>query len=176
MLLWLLELEPLNKSIIDSKLYIVLLHVAFGVLMLNRDVSKFLNILLLFIGFMSILKSRNENQEALIWAAYVVGSEVLFRMSKGLILYEFPKYMVFLFLITGMIVEKKPHNVSPVFMFYILLLLVGISFTNIPYDESIRTNVIFNLSGPILLGMCALYMYNRTISIEILFNVLNLVM
>ena len=127
---------------------------------------------MLFIGFMSILKTKNKNNEALIWAAYVVGSEVLFRMSKGLLFYEFPKYMVFLFLLTGMIVEKKQHNLSPVFIYYILLLLVGISFTNIPFNESIRTNVIFNLSGPILLGLSALYTYKRKITLENLFKML----
>lgn len=145
---------------------------AFGFLMLNRTISKSLNILLFFIAFMTILASKNANQEAVKWSAYVVGSEVLFRMSKGLIFYEFPKYMVFIFLFTGLIVEKKRHNISPIYIFYILLLLFGITFTDIPYPESIRTNVIFNLSGPILLGMCALYMYKREINIDNVFGIL----
>ena len=134
-----------------------------GFLLLNRTVSKFSNIILLFVGFMTILVTKNKNQEAVLWSAYIVGSEVLFRMSKGLIFYEFPKYMVFIFLLTGLIVEKKKQNISLIYLIYILLLLFGITFSDIPYPESIRTNIIFNLSGPILLGLCAIYFYKRKI-------------
>lgn len=143
-----------------------------GFLLLNRTVSKFSNIILLFVGFMTILVTKNKNQEAVLWSAYIVGSEVLFRMSKGLIFYEFPKYMVFIFLLTGLIVEKKKQNISLIYLIYILLLLFGITFSDIPYPESIRTNIIFNLSGPILLGLCAIYFYKRKISIELLLKIL----
>ncbi len=121
---------------------------------------------------MTILVTKNKNQEAVLWSAYIVGSEVLFRMSKGLIFYEFPKYMVFIFLLTGLIVEKKKQNISLIYLIYILLLLFGITFSDIPYPESIRTNIIFNLSGPILLGLCAIYFYKRKISIELLLKIL----
>jgi O-antigen ligase len=143
-----------------------------GFLLLNRTVSKFSNIILLFVGFLTILVTKNKNQEAVLWSAYIVGSEVLFRMSKGLIFYEFPKYMVFIFLLTGLIVEKKKQNISLIYLIYILLLLFGITFSDIPYPESIRTNIIFNLSGPILLGLCAIYFYKRKISIELLLKIL----
>jgi hypothetical protein len=161
-----------NKSIININLVLIALHMAFGFLMLNSTVSKSLNILLLFVGFMNILATRNKNQEAMLWSAYVVGSEVLFRMSKGLIFYEFPKYMVFLFLLTGLLIEKKRHNISHIFIIYILLLLFGITFSEIPYPHSIRTNIIFNLSGPILLGMSATYMYERKVPMDTVFTML----
>ncbi|OIQ36298.1 MAG: hypothetical protein BM563_11105 [Bacteroidetes bacterium MedPE-SWsnd-G1] len=161
-----------KSSIINIDLLLVVIHMAFGFLMLNRTMSKSLNLLLFAVAFISILAKKNKNQEALYWSAYVVGSEVLFRMSKGLIFYEFPKYMVFIFLFTGLIIEKKRHEISPVFIIYILLLLVGIAFTEIPYPESIRTNVIFNLSGPILLGMCAMYLYKRELSKETVLKML----
>ena len=80
------------QNIINKKGYIFLLHLVFGYLMINATISKSLSILLLFVGFMSILWNKNKNQEALLWSAYVVGSEVLFRMSKGLIFHELPKY------------------------------------------------------------------------------------
>ncbi len=162
----------MKNRFLNIDLVLIALHMAFGFLMLNRTVSKSLNILMFTIAFISVLATKNKNQEALLWSAYVVGSEVLFRMSKGLIFYESPKYMVFILLFTGLLVEKKRHNISPIFIIYIMLLLFGITFTDIPYPESIRTNVIFNLSGPILLGMCALYMYKRTISTELMFRVL----
>jgi O-antigen ligase len=49
------------------------------------------------------------------------------------------------------------------YLFYILLLLLGIVFTQVPEGESLRKNIVFNLSGPIVLGICALYFYYRPI-------------
>ncbi|MDT0552258.1 O-antigen ligase family protein [Urechidicola vernalis] len=161
-----------KKYLLNINLLLVALHMALGILLLNRTISKTLNITLFVIAFTSIIITKNKNQEAVLWSAYVVGSEVLFRMSKGLLFYEFPKYMVLIFLITGLIVEKKRHGVSPVYIIYILLLLIGITFSDIPYPESIRTNIVFNLSGPILLGICGLYMYHRKISKATMLNIL----
>ncbi|WP_158837984.1 O-antigen ligase family protein [Polaribacter sp. L3A8] len=45
-----------------------------------------------------------------------------------------------------------------------MLLLLGIVFTQVPEGESLRTNITFNLSGPIVLGFSALYFYLRPIS------------
>lgn len=143
-----------------------------GFFMQYREFSKALNILIFLIGFILIVKNKNKNGEAVLWAAYIVGSEVLFRMTKGLIFYELSKYMVFVFLITGMLVEKKKHEISPVYIIYILLLLVGIAFSEIPFPQSIRTNVIFNLSGPILLGVSGLYFFKRKIYVNNLLNIL----
>ena len=125
-------------------LLIIALHIAMGFFMQSRELSKTLNILVFILGFIQIIKSKNINGEAMLWAAYIVGSEVLFRMTKGLFFHELPKYMVFVFLITGMLVERKKHPFSPIYIVYILLLLIGIAFSEIPFPESIRTNILFN--------------------------------
>lgn len=157
-----------NKPIL--LFFIAVLHVLIGYFLTSRGLSKGFNFLLLFVAVISIYKSKNKNEEAMLWSAYVVGSEVLFRMTKGLVFYEFPKYMVLLFLVTGLFVEKRRLPIPPVYLIYLLLLLFGISFSDIPYPESLRTNIIFNLSGPVLLGVCALYFYYREISISVLLN------
>jgi O-antigen ligase len=162
----------LKTNLIDKKIYLIGLHLLMGYLVLNPVMSKSIFLLVLTIGFMNILTTKNANNEAAKWSAYIVGAEVLFRMSKGLIFYEFPKYSVFIFLLTGLLMEKKRHDISPVFIIYILLLMIGIAFSDIPFPESIRTNIIFNLSGPILLGFCAMYFYKRKISIKNVFSIL----
>lgn len=156
----------MNRGIIHPRFYIFLLHIVMGYMMTLPVISKSLNILLLFVGFMSILYYQNKNNEAMIWSAYIVGSEVLFRMSGGTFLYETSKYLVFIFLITGMIIERRKHAISQVYVLYLLLLLLGIAFSDIPFPDSIRKNVIFNLSGPILVGISALYFYRRKIDLS----------
>ena len=102
----------------------------------------------------------------------MVGAEVLFRMSSGMFYHELPKYSVLLFLATGLLVERKRHHVSVSYLVYILLLLIGIAFVDIPFSESIRKAIAFNLSGPILLGLSAIYFYKRKFSINQLLNML----
>ncbi|RXP44845.1 O-antigen ligase domain-containing protein [Lutibacter sp. HS1-25] len=151
---------------------LALFHLALGVLLLSGFISKVYSILIVLIGFRAIVKSQNDKNQAIYWAAYMVGAEVLFRMSGGMIFHELPKYSVFLFLLTGLYVENKRHHVSVSYVFYMLLLLIGIAFIDIPFNESIRKAIAFNLSGPILLGLSAIYFYHRKLSIETVLNML----
>ncbi len=160
-----------NKSY-KTEFILVLLHLMLGALLLVGFVSKILSLLIFFAGLIYIIKTKNRNNQAIFWSAYVVGSEVMFRMTGGTFLYELPKYSVLLFLFLGLYVEKKRHHVSISYLTIILLLLIGIAFVDIPFNESIRKAIAFNLSGPILLCVSALYFYKRKIAISTLLNVL----
>ncbi|SFS35351.1 O-antigen ligase family protein [Lutibacter maritimus] len=155
-----------------TRTFLTLLHLVLGVLLLLGSVSKIYSILILFIGLLVIFKTKNKHNEAMFWSGYLVGGEVLFRMSGGMFFHELPKYAVLLFLFMGLMVETKRHHVSVSYLIYILLLLIGIAFVDIPFNESIRKAIAFNLSGPILLGVAAIYFYGRKITLTALLNVL----
>lgn len=143
-----------------------------GVLFLSGLIAKSFSLLILFFGVLYIIRNKNENNEAIYWSAYLVGAEVLFRMAGGMIFYELPKYAVLIFLFVGLVVEKRNHHVSLSYIIYVLLLLVGIAFVDIPFGESIRKAIAFNLSGPILLGVSALYFYRRRLTLSTLMDML----
>ena len=161
-----------KSTTFKTNLILVLFHLALGVLLLIGFVSKIVSVTVALFGILYIIKSKNKNNEAMFLAAYMVGTEVLYRMSGGMLLYELPKYSVLIFLILGLYVEKKRHHVSISYLIYILLLLIGIAFVNIPFNESIRKAIAFNLSGPVLLGISAIYFYKRQLSIHQLLNML----
>jgi O-antigen ligase len=150
---------------ISLKLVLTLFHIGLGVLLLSGFISKIYSLLIVAIAIISVIKSKNKNNEAIFWSAYMVGAEVLFRMSGGMLFYELPKYSVLLFLVLGLFVEQKRHHVSVSYLIYMLLLLIGIGFIDIPFTESIRKAIAFNLSGPILLGISAIYFYKRKLSL-----------
>lgn len=161
------------SKIINNKLLFIGIHIIFG--FLNASFSWFAQIYGNFIILFSILiifSSGNKNEEALVLSAYLVGSEVFIRMTGGFILYETGKYAVMLFLLLGMFLSKKKQHFSTYFIFYILLLLLGIIFTETKDGESIRKAITFNLSGPIVLGVTAFYLHKRPISREQLFHIL----
>jgi hypothetical protein len=156
----------------NTRFLLVIFHLLLGFLLLIGVFAKFYALAVIIIGFVSILKNKNSNEQAAMWCAYLAGSDVLFRMSGGMFFHEMHKYAIALFLITALIVEKKKSEVSPIFIFYILLLLIGITFSDIPYPESVRKAITFNLSGPLSLGIAAIYFYKRQFSVTKLLDVL----
>lgn len=162
----------MDKSSAHTRFILAVVHLALGVLLLSGLISKAYSFLIIFLGVLYIIRNNNENNEAMHWSAYLVGAEVLFRMSGGMIFYELPKYAVMIFLFTGLMVEKRRHHVSFSYLIYILLLLIGIAFVDIPFNESIRKTIAFNLSGPIMLGVTAIYFYRRPLALSNLMDML----
>ena len=151
-----------------SYLNLVLFHIAIGAIV------QFLPFLSLFYGcfiyifwFYYIVKKQNKNNEALIAAAYVVGSEVFLRMTHGNPLYEISKYGVMLFLFIGMYYSGLSKGAAPYWIFLLLLVpSVVISTFVLDFDTNIRKTIMFNISGPVCLGVASLYTFRRKISLE----------
>jgi len=120
-----------------------------------------------------IFSNNNRNDEVLVAAAYMTGIEVFARMTGGAISYEFAKYAVIGFLVIGMFYRGFNRNSWP-YLFYIVFLVPGIFFSamNLDYDTSVVKALASNLSGPVCLGISALYCYDRKISNERLQHIL----
>lgn len=160
------------KTVLENKLLFIIAHILIGFLATFSFFPKLFGITVLAIGFVVIVLSSNTKEEALFIAGYVTGVEVFLRMTKGVISYEMGKYGVILFLVIGMLIGPTKQRVTPMYFIYILLLLLGIVFTQVPDGESIRKAIVFNLSGPVTLGVAALYLYKRRVTKEELYNVL----
>lgn len=158
------------EKILHNKLLIIGIHIIIGFLATLSFFPKIYTLIVFIIFIPLTVVSKNKNEEALLFSAYIVGAEVFIRMVNGFILYETGKYGVILFLSLGFFYGKAKQVFSVGFVFYILLLLLGIVFTSVPEGESIRKAIVFNLSGPIVLGIAALYFYKRSISRKELLN------
>ncbi|MDC8006310.1 O-antigen ligase family protein [Aureisphaera galaxeae] len=135
--------------------------------------AKFLLIAIVLYFLVKILSTNNRNDEVLIAAAYMTGIEVFARMTGGAISYEFSKYSVTGFLVIGMFYRGFNRNSWP-YVIYLVFLVPGILFSaiNLNYDTSIVKALAGNLTGPICVGISALYCYNRKISTERLQHIL----
>ncbi|MCB4799719.1 O-antigen ligase family protein [Neotamlana laminarinivorans] len=105
--------------------------------------------------------------QVLLACAYVVGSEVFIRMTGGNFLYEASKYLVILFVFMGLFTTRLPSQ--PIgYIMYLFLLLPGIIVAglNSSPGSNLRTDIAFNLSGPVCLGIVALFCYKRKISFQ----------
>jgi hypothetical protein len=155
-------------------LLLIVIHALLGVMIYAMpSLSKIYGILILLLGFFYVLRTRNVNNEVLIVSAYIVGSEVFLRMTGGNVLYEFSKYGVLIFMLLGMFYSGFSKNAIP-FWIYILLLLPGVLVASetLNLTTNIRTTIAFNISGPVCLGIAAIYSYQRKISFSRLNTVL----
>ena len=145
-------------------------HVALGFLIfLNRDIAKlYFFIAFLFFLFRIITVAGNKKTiEVLQACAYFVGAEVFFRATKGAITYEAGKYMVILFILMGMFYQGFSGKGYPYFIYLMFLIpSIFIASTTLSFDANFRTNIAFVLSGPVCLGLSALFCYDKKVTFK----------
>lgn len=160
----------------DNYIILVILHIAIGlVLFLFEPLSKIYFILLLLYFLWRIISSSPslKTREVLLACAYFAGAEVLFRMTKGGLAYESSKYLVILFMLIGMFFKGISGKAYPYFIYLILLVpAVIMASITLSFDANFRTNVAFVLSGPVCLGVAALFCYDRKITQKQLLQVI----
>ena len=151
-----------------SYLYLILFHVVVGAMgYLLPFTSKIYGYSIFIFGVYYIIKKQNRNNEALIVAAYVMGSEVFLRMTGGNPLYEISKYGVIVYVILGMYFSGLSKGAVPYWLFLLLLVpSVVISTFVLDFDTNIRKAIAFNISGPVCLAVASLYTFRRKIKAE----------
>jgi hypothetical protein len=149
-------------------LNLILFHVGVGFLVfLFPFISKIYGYAIFILGPLYIIKKQNKNNEALMAAAYVVGSEVFLRMTGGNPLYEISKYGVMVFIFIGMYFSGFSKGATPYWIF-ILLLIPGVVLSTfvLNFETDIRNAIAFNISGPACLAVASLYTFRRKIPVD----------
>ncbi len=157
--------------------FLILLHVLIGLgLYYLPFFPKLYGYGMFVVGVYFVLNSRNRNNEVLYAAAYIVGSEVALRMTDGNPIYEYSKYAVIIFMLIGIYFSGISKNAVPIWL-YLLFLIPGlvIGYYTLDGIDSVKNAISFNISGPLCLGLCALYCYTRRITFKQLNELLLLV-
>ncbi|MEI8039979.1 MAG: O-antigen ligase family protein, partial [Verrucomicrobiota bacterium] len=91
------------------------------------------------------------------WAAYVVGAEVLWRMCKASIPWEFAKQSILLICLVSMVRSQRIRCAwLPALYCALLVPASAFTFVGLSFSEG-RQQVSFNLSGPVCLALCVLW-------------------
>ena len=154
--------------------YLILFHAFIGMLIYALPfMASVYGYVIFLVGIYVVIKSQNRNDECLLVAGYVVGSEILLRMTGGNITYEFSKYEVMIFIFIGMFYKGFSKGAVPYWLF-LLLLVPGVVMTGfvLDFDSDIKNSIAFNISGPVCLAFSALYTYRRKIALEQINNIL----
>jgi hypothetical protein len=157
--------------LLNHKLPVIGIHILIGFLIANVDsISGPYAYLVLLAAIGTVIITANKNEEAFLLSSYIVGVEVFLRMTKGAPLFETGKYSIILLLALGLVLGPTKQRLTLTYLVYLMLLLLGIVFTDVPEGQSLRKSIAFNLSGPFMLGVCAIYFYKRRIKSSELFN------
>lgn len=155
-------------------LLLIIAHVILGGAFFGiPSFSKIYSSIAFVLGVYFIIKNRNVNNEALIASAYVVGCEVLLRMTGGSLLYEYGKYSVVFFMLIGTYYSSFSKN-GLAYWIFLLLLVPGVivATQTLSHNVEMRKTIAFNISGPVSLGIASLYCYARKITLEQLHQIL----
>ncbi|WP_298894535.1 O-antigen ligase family protein [uncultured Psychroserpens sp.] len=152
----------------DTYIGLVLLHIALAfVIFTFNATAKFFFVGLIFYFLIKIVfgPSKDKVINVLLACAYFVGIEVFFRMTKSSLAYESAKYLIILFMIIGMVYKGISGKGYPYFLYLILLVpAILVASVTLSYNANFRTSVAFVLSGPVCLGVAALFCYDRKVS------------
>jgi O-antigen ligase len=134
-----------------------ILHVPLALLMLEYQLVGLLHMLVtLGVGLWLII-STNKYERAAFVSAYIVGAEVLWRMTKTPIFWESGKYAAFLVLLVAMLRHRRfKFRLLPIIYFILLLPALLMVFSSVGFENS-RAEISFNLSGPLTVMISALY-------------------
>lgn len=155
-------------------LYLVALHAFLGfVFFLFPFFSKVYGIAILVFGIYFIIQSKNKQNEALLMAAYAVSAEIMLRMTGGAFVNEYGKYLVMLFLFLGMLFSGFSRN-ALVYWLFLFLLVPSVVFSTVTLDitTDVKKAIVFNISGPVCLGISAIYCYKRELTFQRLLGII----
>ncbi|MDO1501066.1 O-antigen ligase family protein [Winogradskyella maritima] len=163
---------PIKQRIQNADPYLrqVFLHIGLGALLFAfKPFAKvfFLVIMGYFLIKIVLSPPSKVTQNVLLGCAYFAGAEILFRMTKGGLAYEASKYLVILFVLMGMFYKGISGKGYAYFIYLILLVpSILVASVTLSFDARFRTNIAFVLSGPVCLGLAALFCYNRKITYQ----------
>jgi hypothetical protein len=155
-------------------LQLVLLHALIGALVFAfLPLAKVYGFGMLLVGVIWVVRNQNKNEEVLIVAAYIVGSEVFLRMTGGNPNHEFSKYAVMFLMALGMYLSGYNKNAVPYLIFMVLLVPGVVLGTQVlSSNVDMRKSIIFNISGELCLAVSAIYCYFRPVSMGLIKKIL----
>lgn len=151
-----------------SKILLFIFHVILGIVFFQfRFLSSYYGFLIVAMAIYFILILPDPKGLIPLFAsAYIIGIEVLLRMAKASLFWEFGKYSILLFLLLGFVRKNKTSSIYFPIFFYFILLLPSIIQLPIGSINIWRQYIAFNLSGPACLFISAIYFYNTNLKKE----------
>lgn len=162
-----IELTELNTNKI---FWLIVLHIGLALFIDNFRFAATIHALLVFaLGVRTALTSE-DIRKVIPYAAYIVGAEVLWRMSKASVFWEFGKYATVAILVIALLKNKKKLQAPwlPILYFLMFIPSMFLTINSLGWTERARELISFNLSGPLSAAICMLFFLQVEINEELI--------
>jgi hypothetical protein len=133
-------------------------HAPLALLIYQSPSIGLVHAVVVLVGGLGWIAADRKPERAAYVCAYIVGAEVLWRMTKTPLFWEFGKYAaIFVFFFALLRHSRLKIPMLPIAYFALLLPSLLLTFGSLGFTES-RMQSSFNLSGPLALMMSAIYM------------------
>jgi len=155
------ETEEEGRSEVRQIVLMLLLHIVLAFVMQESELAATIHsVLVLGVGVWNALTGKSLTKLLPI-VAYIVGSEVLWRMTDARIFWEFSKYSVVIILVVGLLKHRNIRGaIFPVFFFVLLIPSIILTINQLGFTRAAREAISFNLSGALTLTICAITFLN----------------
>ena len=159
------ETEEEGKNKVKQIAVLLLLHVVLAFVMQESELAATIHsVLVLGVGVWNALTGKSLTKLLPI-VAYIVGSEVLWRMTNARIFWEFSKYSVVIILVIGLLKHRNIRGaIFPVFFFVLLIPSIILTINQLGFTRAAREAISFNLSGALTLTICAITFLNAKLA------------
>lgn len=163
---------PAEKVHFLKTLFFIILHIPLAYMMSQSVLVATAHVYLtLLIGLYVVIRKKYADVSLVV--AYIVGSEVLWRMTQAAVFWEIGKYAVCAIFLLAILKRRGGKQAPPLALFYFALLLASSWLTlsaDIP-PIRIKNLLSSNLSGPLSLMMACWYFWKERFSVDDYFRI-----
>jgi len=147
----------------NSFLLLLLIHIPFALLLKQINlIATIHGWFILLMGVFIAFTDPNGRRVAYI-SAYIVGAEVLWRMTNADVFWEFSKYAISTIMLVYLLRIRQFKSAGPpIFYFGLLLVSMPLTFNFLPLNLA-RQAISFNLSGPLCLAVSVIFFSQITL-------------
>lgn len=130
----------------------LLLHIPLAFFMLQVSLLATIHAVFTFaVGLLWAINRKNKHRVAYV-GAYIVGAEVLWRMTQARVFWEFSKYALVVIFVIALLEQRgrKHRLLAPLFYFALLLPSLVYTIDAFPLNVA-RQHISFSISGPMAL-------------------------
>lgn len=134
------------------------MHVPLALIMREVTFVATLHAIVTFAAALFIALTSRRIEQVIYAAAYIAGAEVLWRMTRADVFWEFGKYAMVVVLICASIhLGRIKGTIAALFYFALLLPSMVFVVEELTWSE-FRGDLSFNLSGPLALAVCVFFL------------------
>lgn len=147
--------------------FLIILHIILALVIRNVRFLATTHAVVTFVVGVWIVLTEDDIKKVVPVVAYIVGAEVLWRMTQANVFWEFGKYATAAIFVLALLKKGQFKNmVLPLLYFLLLLPSLVLTLDRLGFTSNARELISFNMSGPLAASICMIFFLQVKITPE----------